>query len=286
MNIALCTRNRSNPVIQLLDSFLSDHDHSVSVITDPRALVNDDPRHFHVAFWRPDSRDQQIAAFARQAAEILEASRVPFLNSLASTDFATNKFVSYALFKGHGIRTPETWLEPQHWDIDNVFTSGPKIVKPVGSKQGQEVTYAATVEEAVVKARSDDAVAIIQEPIRWTHQLRVVATQTRCIRAFQQEAPVQDSEQLVARFDARARLAVAEPSADVIALATRMVRAVRGDLMRADILVDPDGRLWALEVNASFGFPHDDPLVLEAFEVEMIRVAGGDRLAAIDPGGR
>jgi hypothetical protein len=31
------------------------------------------------------------------------------------------------------------------------------------------------------------------------------------------------------------------------------------------VLEDGDGRLWALEVNSSFGFRHDDRAVIDAF---------------------
>jgi glutathione synthase/RimK-type ligase-like ATP-grasp enzyme len=277
VNVALCTRNRANPVVRLLDSTLSARGHAVRVLSDPRELLDVDLGRVDVGLWRPDSRNEQVAAFARQVPEILEGAGVPLLNSLASADRAANKFVSYVLFRAAGIPTPDTWLAPMDWDAEVPIPEGPKIVKPLASKQGRDVANAATLNEAVALAQHTSQrtgqPCILQTPIRWTRQLRVVVARDACIRVYDQQPGCVESERLVARFDRERPQEVLDPPPDVLQLARRMVSAVGGDLMRADVLVDGENRLWALEVNSSFGFPHDDTRVLHAFESELHRVA-------------
>ncbi|MGY1780683.1 hypothetical protein [Geodermatophilus sp. SYSU D01036] len=52
---------------------------------------------------------------------------------------------------------------------------------------------------------------------------------------------------------------VYEAPPDMAQLASRMVAALGGGLMGVDVLVEPDGRLLALEANAPFGFDVTDP---------------------------
>jgi len=276
MKIALCTRNGDNPAIRLLNDYLGSHGHEVTVVTDPRALLDPSSgrgKAFDVGFWRPDSRDEEVAAFARQGADILEGQGVRFLNSLASSDRATNKFVSYALFRSRDLLSPPTWVPPQEWDSGTDIPPGPKIVKPVGGKQGRGVKFAESLDAALDDLRHRDRLCILQQPIRWTKQLRVVATPDRWIRVYEQASATVESEKSVARFDAEAARVVEDPEDAVVLMGREMVRAVGGDLMRADLLMDNAARLFALEVNASFGFPHDDERVLKSFLTEMQRVA-------------
>ena len=50
-----------------------------------------------------------------------------------------------------------------------------------------------------------------------------------------------------------------EASPEMAQLARRMVAALGGGLMGVDVLVEPSGRLVALEANAPFGFDVTDP---------------------------
>jgi glutathione synthase/RimK-type ligase-like ATP-grasp enzyme len=52
---------------------------------------------------------------------------------------------------------------------------------------------------------------------------------------------------------------VYEPPAELADLAQRMVGSLGGGLMGVDVLVEPSGRLLALEANAPFGFDVTDP---------------------------
>lgn len=277
MNVALCTRNAGNPVIQLLKRYLVERGHTASVLTDPRQILGTSPRSFDVGFWRPDSRNEQVAAFARQVPEILEASGVPFLNSLASGDRATNKLVTYAVFSGAGVVTPATWVPPQKWDEPSAIRipEGPKIVKPVGGKASRGVRHFESREEALEYADTCDEPCLLQTPVRWTRQFRIIGTPSRCVRAFDQPNPALAPTAAIARFDTSSAQYLADPSAAVTSLASEMVRLVGGNLMRADILLEADGTLWALEVNSSFGFPHGDMAVLEAFEAELTDLLAG-----------
>jgi len=55
--------------------------------------------------------------------------------------------------------------------------------------------------------------------------------------------------------------------------APELVSAVGGDFMGADILVDQDDGLWALEVNGSFAFGPEDQLIAGAMAEKIMQLA-------------
>lgn len=277
MKVALCTRNAANPVIRLLERTVRNAGHSADVIDDPRVVLTAGADRWDVAFWRPDSRDAQAAAFARQAAALLDGLGVPFLNSLASGDRAASKLVSQGLFAAHGLPIVPTWVAPQpgHPLADGP-SEGPLIVKPIWGRRAQGVVNCASLPEALDAVAALGAPALLQRPIQWHHQHRCVTTPDRVLRVFRDSNPEPRSA-AVRRFDRFTATPDPHPRAEVEDIARAMVAAVGGDLMRADVLEDAKGRLWALEVNSSFGFPHQDEVVLDAFLDGFRRLAGSSR---------
>lgn len=263
MRVALCTRNAGNPVIQLLAHTLTAAGHSADVIDDPRQVLADADR-WDVAFWRADSRNAMIAAFAREAAVILDGRGVPFLNSLRSMNRAGSKLVSHALFAAAGLPVIPTWITPKPDQSLSSDVHGPLIVKPLWDKATRGISLCATLEEALEAARALDQPSLLQQPVAWRYQHRCVCTHQNVVRSYRDENPERGSA-TIRGFDRFAALPEQTTNQRVAALAMAMICAVDGDLMRADILEDDDGRLWALEINSSFGFPHDDQVILEAF---------------------
>jgi glutathione synthase/RimK-type ligase-like ATP-grasp enzyme len=263
MRAALCTRNPKNPVIRLLARTLQTGGVEADVIADPRVVVAGG-RAWDVAFWRPDSRDASIAAFSRQAAIILDGLGVPFLNSLSSMDRAGSKLVSQALFAAAGLAVIPSWLTPRPGGELEEDVEGPLIVKPLWGKGTEGVAWCPTAEKALQAAWRLGQPSLLQRPVTWRSQYRCVTASGALVRAYRDENRAPGTVP-VRRFDRFS--AVPEPTVEpqVAELAIAMTGAVGGDLMRADILQDQVGALWALEVNSSFGFPHDDEVVLEAF---------------------
>jgi glutathione synthase/RimK-type ligase-like ATP-grasp enzyme len=263
MRVALCTRNAKNPVIALLAHFLERRESTAEIITDPRQVASGPG--FDAAFWRPDSRTREIAAFSRQAAVILDALGIPFLNSLASMERAGSKLVSHTLLSHAGLNVPTSWATPRagaHAAVPEI--AGPVVVKPVWGKNARAVAVFPDAGEALRAARSLSEPTLLQSAIPWRFQYRCVMTPDRAVRVYRDESPTPDraAVRTFNRFDAGA---VDEVDHAILEMAGAMLAAVGGDLMRADILEDEDGRYWALEINSSFGFPHDDQRVLEAF---------------------
>lgn len=122
----------------------------------------------------------------------------------------------------------------------------------------------ASREEALQVAHALDQPSLLQQPVAWRYQHRCVCTDQGIIRSYKDENPGRGSP-TIRGFDRFAAMPEQTTNQRVAALAIAMIRAVGGDLMRADILEDDQGCLWALEINSSFGFPHDDQVILEAF---------------------
>ena len=263
MKVALCTRNPGNPVIRLLARALEQDRSHVDVISDPRQVL--DAERWDVGFWRPDAKDASVAAFSRQAALILEGLGTPFLNDLTSMERAGSKVVSHALFAAARLPVVPMWLAPYPGRPFTHDVQGPVVVKPIWGKRARGVALCNTLEAALEHARGLGMPAVLQEAVPWRYQYRCVATQREVVRIFRDEnsTPKQGA---IRRFDrVNAQPFDSDVDEEIHALATTMVRAVGGDLMRADVLEDAAGRRWALEVNSSFGFPHHDQVVIDAF---------------------
>jgi glutathione synthase/RimK-type ligase-like ATP-grasp enzyme len=272
VKVALCTRNPDNPVIALLESALSRRGVTIDVIDDPRQ-VSPDGR-WDVAYWRPDARNAQIAAFSRQAAILLDGLGTPFLNNLTSMDRAASKLVTQLLFERSGLAVPAFHVLPRTGGLRAARgLAGPVVVKPIWGKKAEGVAVYDTLDEASSYARPADDPMIVQRAIPWRHQYRCVVTRHGVVRVYRDDNPTPARPVIRSfdRFDARP---VSCPDADLEAMAVNMLQAVGGDLMRADILEDRDGARWALEINGSFGFPHDDAPVIEAFMAEFQQLAG------------
>ena len=84
--------------------------------------------------------------------------------------------------------------------------------------------------------------------------VRLFATPTACSLAYEKH---RDPGALVTSGTVYPR--VYEAPAELADLAQRMVGSLGGGLMGVDVLVEPSGRLLALEANAPFGFDVTDP---------------------------
>lgn len=276
MKVALCTRNRANPVIRLLQEYFADQGWSADVLSDPRALRG--PATYDAGFWRPDSRDTQVAAYARQVPMILEGLGVPFINSLQSCDIARNKVVCAHLFAEHHIPTPFTVPVPE-WDRSLTgIPEGPIVAKPVEGKASEGVHVYAMPSEAeplLAKASSD---YLIQEAIDWSELIRVIVSRKGVVRTYIDRSTGKRSLPQVSGFDRFVAEPVQQTPTDASELASQMLTAVGGDLMRADLMRDRQGNLYALEINSSFGFPHEDMGILGEF-VRVFRDVAQERSA-------
>lgn len=202
---------------------------------------------------------------------ILDGLGVPFVNSLASCDRAFNKLVTSYLFIEAGIPTPAVQLMPQHWDSGDTseLLPGPVIVKPIEGKAGEGVRLFPSADEALSHLGDEAERYLLQRPIEWTQSLRLIVTSQGVVRGFLQPNPTGRAEPTISRVEGDWPSPAKEVPEDAELLAATMLDAVGGDLMRADLLRDASGKLWALEINSSFGFPHDDAVIVNEFSNQL-----------------
>jgi glutathione synthase/RimK-type ligase-like ATP-grasp enzyme len=260
--------------------------HVPSVIHGPEAWVaGESPGQFDVV-WAPQDTTRLVRDRGGeesqpdvQAAATLVGLGVPCVNGQSTTARATAKSVSAVLFRLAGLPHPNTRVLT---DALEEFGPAPFVCKSVRGSQAHDVWIVSSLGEAREQARTvPNDTFIVQELIPGARCVRVVATPTRAIRAYEKRMP--EGQAVAGVTIGGERVPVADESGSVSALACRMVQACGLDIAGADVLEDVDGRLWALELNAPyFGFDADDEVVVEALVETIERVAARGFAAQAD----
>lgn len=198
---------------------------------------------------------------AWEGAVLLESRGVKMLNSTRSLLLARNKLSSFACFADQGIPQPKT--KP----VSEVAALVPPlIIKPLFGAWSRGVVVFDDPAEAVAYASATKTPHLFQEYLSEARVVRVIATPRDAIIVREKWAD-EPAQQIPPRLP--------RPGDEAMCvLASRMVAAVGGDLMGADVLVH-DGHLYALEVNGGFGFSRQWPDSAEAIVDEFVRHAEG-----------
>ena len=213
----------------------------------------------------PETESADIPDYWR-AAERLEADGVPLLNSIRSHLNAYNKVLAGELFARAGLPTPQTWqLDDCPKDLPSRL-----ICKPVTTSQGFGITEVAGWQQALDHQHKLGIPCLLQERIDTARCIRVVCTPQKTIRAYEKHV---EPGSLVASVALGATMIDLEPSQEMCHLAQAMVGLVGGNMMGVDLLQGRDGKLWALEVNASFGFDPEDQLIATGVADEILKAA-------------
>ena len=199
-----------------------------------------------------------------RVAALLEACGVPVLNATAALVASSDKLATHAAWAAAGLAQPRTWalecLEGR-WPVE---AARPLILKPAFCDGARHIGLVGSLEEAaevVAGWRADEArggevrgAALLQEWIEEPKVVRLFATPERVSLAYEKSRA---EGQVVTHGTVYPH--VYEPPAAMAELARRMVGTLGGGLMGVDVLVDAEGRNWALEANAPFGFDVTDP---------------------------
>jgi glutathione synthase/RimK-type ligase-like ATP-grasp enzyme len=232
---------------------------------------------------------EEVAAFAptMRLASLLESAGVPLLNPLSAIVTSSDKLASHAVWAAPGLRQPATM------PLDAV-TAWPAagrqmVLKPALGDGARHIALVGSLDEArAVEAgwREDEAsggerrgAALLQEWIAEPKCVRLFATPERTSPAYEKS---RHAGALITHGTVYER--IHEPPPEMAALARRMVATLGGGLMGVDILTDADGRHWALEANAPFGFDITDRA--QGDFVAGAAVAAAGRTDAATPGHR
>ena len=228
----------------------------------PQSWLADGPPHYDLVI--PHVLVEEVAAFAPtlQAASVLAAAGARLLNPLPALLASSDKLATAAVWAAAGLPQPAT--------VDLAGVRGwpapgrPMVLKPAFCDGARYIVLVHDLEQArKVEAdwRADEAAggerrgaALLQEWVEDPACVRLFATPSSCSLAYEKN---RDVGALVTSGTVYPR--VYEPSAELADLASRMVGSLGGGLMGVDVLIEPDGRLLALEANAPFGFDVTDP---------------------------
>ncbi|QXG76167.1 ATP-grasp domain-containing protein [Modestobacter sp. L9-4] len=207
---------------------------------------------------------EEVVAYAPTfaLATLLEAAGVPLLNPVAALVASADKLVTHAVWAAAGLPQPAAWdlAQVREWPMPGrqmvlkpALGDGARYIELVG-----DLAAAHRVEEGW---RADEAAgghrrgtSLLQEWVAEPACARIFATPTTTSAAYEKD---REEGALVTHGTVYPR--VYEPSPELAALAQRMVAALGGGLMGVDVLIEPGGRLLALEANAPFGFDVTDP---------------------------
>lgn len=186
-----------------------------------------------------------------RAAALLEQAGVPLLNPVGALIASADKLATHARWAAAGIPQPRTWplTDTAEWPVGH---GQELVVKPNWGDGARDVTTARSLAEAADAAGG--AEALLQERVREPEVARLFATPHATSQAYWK---AREPGALVTHGTTYPRAEA--PDAELAALAQRMVATLGGGLMGVDVLRDEDGRLWALEANAPFGFDVTDP---------------------------
>ena len=237
----------------------------------------------------PHVLSEEVAVFAptMRLAALLDAAGVPLLNGLGAIAATADKLATHAAWATAGLPQPLTvpldGLE--RWPAGR----RPMVLKPALGDGARDLALVAGLDEARAAVadwraaeRRDGRArgqALLQERIEDPVCTRLYATPWRTSAAY-----VKDRRPgaLVTHGTVYPRIHTPPPA--MAALARHMVAAVDGGLMGVDVLTDADGRHWALEANAPFGFDITDReqrrFVADA-AIEVAGRVGGRRAAAV-----
>jgi glutathione synthase/RimK-type ligase-like ATP-grasp enzyme len=207
---------------------------------------------------------EEVVAYAPTfaLATLLEAAGVPLLNPVTAMVASADKLVTHAVWAAAGVPQPAAWdlARVSEWPMPGrqmvlkpALGDGARYVELVGDLDAaREVERAWRADEAAGGHRR--GVALLQEWIAEPACTRVFATPTDTSLVYEKD---REEGALVTHGTVYPR--VYEAPLEMAQLARRMVAALGGGLMGVDVLVEPGGRMLALEANAPFGFDVTDP---------------------------
>jgi glutathione synthase/RimK-type ligase-like ATP-grasp enzyme len=207
---------------------------------------------------------EEVVAYAPTfaLATLLEAAGVPLLNPVASLVASADKLVTHAVWAAAGVPQPAAWdlARVREWPMPGrrmvlkpSLGDGARYIELVGDLDAASaVDRAWRAHEAAGGHRR--GAALLQEWIAEPACARIFATPTDTSLVYEKS---REEGALVTHGTVYPRVYEAPP--EMAQLAQRMVAALGGGLMGVDVLVEPDGRLLALEANAPFGFDVTDP---------------------------
>jgi glutathione synthase/RimK-type ligase-like ATP-grasp enzyme len=193
---------------------------------------------------------------------VLAAGGARLLNPLPALLASSDKLATAAVWAAAGLPQPATvdlagvrsWPAPgRPMVLKPAFCDGARYIGLVHDlDQARKVEADWRADEAAGGERR--GAALLQEWVEDPACVRLFATPRACSLAYEKN---RDPGALVTSGTVYPR--VYEPPAELAQLAQQMVGALGGGLMGVDVLIEPGGRLLALEANAPFGFDVTDP---------------------------
>jgi glutathione synthase/RimK-type ligase-like ATP-grasp enzyme len=201
---------------------------------------------------------------------------MPMLNSRDDRRRCENKALSHLAFENHGIAQPPSFVISAEgiYDREPLVWDGETLVKPLHGNRGSGIEVCRSLRSAVRLARERRADLLIQQMIWPARCWRViVGRHVGVVDPYWRRPPSHDAQ--ILSISTGSQIARSGYSERVGALAMRMLQAVDGDILAADILETAD-EVYALEINHNFDAHGGDAPAADAFVCEANHVGESD----------
>lgn len=279
MRIAFCTniapvndpdslRGRNHAIIERL----ARAGHDVEILHGPETFLRGaDPAGFDAAMLCPNDLfeaqpDPAGRLRADTAALAIERAGVPVLNSPLLRRSCTNKLLTHMALARAGLRQPAAWTLDELAHI--AWPPAGIVVKPVTGSGGLGVALARSRDDVLAHVAATGEQCFLQELVPDARCIRVVATATSSVGRFEKRVP---RGTLVAGITSGAEEVALPPRHDLDELGVAVTQAVGMDITGVDVLEALDGTLYALEVNANFGFFPRSSEIVDALLEQVVR---------------
>jgi glutathione synthase/RimK-type ligase-like ATP-grasp enzyme len=280
MRVAFCTniepvddpsslRGRNSAIIDRLEA----EEAEIEVLYGPEPLLQKPASSYCVGILAPNDQLEAVPdpvgrLRAETVALALEDWGVPFVNSPLRRRFCQNKLLAALAFRRAGLPQPVSWATNE--PAATAWHEG-VVVKPVTGSGGLGVVLVHSRGDAERHASGDGGPYFFQRFVPDARCIRVVATQRESIGRYEKRV---ERGTVVATVAGGAREVKLPRRHDLDELAIAMVRAVGMDIGGTDILEGRDGDIYALEVNANFGFYPKNREIVDALLAQVVERAG------------
>ena len=206
--------------------------------------------------------------------ERLVRSGLPMLNSRRCRRSCENKAIAHLAFEDAGLRQPRSFVLSAEGLADRqIRWSGETILKPLFGNRGAGMEILPSFEAAYVRATRRAEDLLVQEMIWPSRCWRIIVGRRSGIVDAYWRRPAGPGDRILS-ISTGATIVREPPPDELRDLSCAMTESVGGDILAVDILEDPSGRGFALEINHNFDAHGGTPQAVAAFQREAERITG------------
>ena len=205
--------------------------------------------------------------------EFLVNSGVPMLNSREARWRCENKMLAHDAFEGCGITQPMSFAVSAEGLADRPLRwEGETVVKPLYGNRGSGIEICRSFARALERAQARHEDVLVQQMIWPARCWRIVVGRESGVVDPYWRHPPTPADRILS-ISTGSRITRSGYSAPLGEIAMRMLEAVGGDILAADVL-ETESDIYALEINHNFDAHGGGGAAADAIRQEIRRKTG------------